>query len=188
MHETNNDIKNGHKVLVVYDSEAGSTGEVADFIGNIFSQNGCIVEIKNVRETVDLTSYDRIVIGSPIRYDKWMPNARKFVKNNQEMLSKIPVAFFFTCLVVSTKTDKTARQAKGYSDKLYDIAPLVKPVSVGEFAGVLDYSKLTFFSRMILKLYLVILRVREGDRSIGKEGDYRDWHAIRSWIESIDFG
>jgi len=188
MHESNNDIKNDHKVLVAYDSEAGSTGEVAEFIGNIFSQNGCIVEIKNVKEPVDLTSYDRIVIGSPIRYDKWMPNARKFVKNNQEILSKVPVAFFFTCLVAATKTAKTARQAKGYSDKLYDIAPLVKPVSVGEFAGVLDYSKLTFLPRMILKLYLVILRVREGDRSIGKEGDYRNWHAIRSWIESIDFG
>ncbi|MHA2027651.1 MAG: flavodoxin domain-containing protein [Candidatus Thorarchaeota archaeon] len=188
MQGNNNDIKNGHKVLVAYDSETGSTGEVADFIGNVFSKNGDIVEIKNVRETVDLTSYDRIVIGSPIRYDKWMPNARKFVKNNQEILSNIPVAFFFTCLAMTTKTDKTARQAKGYSDKLYDIAPLVKPVSVGEIVGVLDYSKLSFFSRMILKLYLVILRLREGDRSIGKEGDYRDWHAIRSWVESIDFG
>jgi len=145
----------------------------------IFSKNGDIVEIKNVRETVDLTSYDRIVIGSPIRYDKWMPNARKLVKNNQETLSKIPVAFFFTCLVMSTKNDKTARQAKGYSDRLYDIAPLVKPVSVGEFVGVLDYSRLSSFSRMILKLYLVILRVKERDRSIGKEGDYRNWHAIR---------
>jgi menaquinone-dependent protoporphyrinogen IX oxidase len=41
---------------------------------------------------------------------------------------------------------------------------------------------------MILKLYLVILRLRDKDKSVGKEGDYRDWDAIRSWVESIDFG
>ncbi|MHA2356675.1 MAG: flavodoxin domain-containing protein [Candidatus Thorarchaeota archaeon] len=188
MNENNDNIKNVHKVLVAYDSESGSTGEVADFIGNILSENGNIVEVKTVRETVDLTSYDRIIIGSPIRYDKWMSDARKFVKNNQEILSKIPVAFFFTCLVLSKKSDKTARQAKEYSDKLYDIAPLVKPASVMEFEGFLDYSKLPFTSRMILRLYLVVLRVKERDRSIAREGDYRDWHAIRSWVESIDFG
>ncbi len=188
MHENKNDIKNGHKVLVAYDSEAGSTGEIADFIGNVLSENGNIVEIKHVRETVDLTSYDRIVIGSPIRYDKWMSDASKFVKNNQEILSKIPVAFFFTCAVLAQKNEKTARQVKGYSDKVYDIAPLVKPVSMGEIAGVLDYSKLSFFLTMILKLYLFIIRIKDRDGEIGKEGDYRDWDAIRSWVESIDFG
>ncbi len=180
--------KDGQKVLVAYDSEAGSTGEIADFIGKVFSENGYIVEIKNVRETVDLTSYDRIVMGGPIRYDTWMSSVGKFVKNNQEVLSKIPVAYFFTCAVLAQKNDKTARQAKGYSDKIHNIAPIVKPVSMGEIAGALDYSKLSFGPTMILKLYLLIQRIKDRDRSIGKEGDYRDWDAIRSWVESIDFG
>ncbi len=184
-HTNNNKIKNVHKVLVAYDRGSGSTEEVADFIGNILSQDGNIVEIKNIRDEVDLTSYDRIVIGSPIKYDKWMSDARKFVKNNQEILSKIPVAFFFTCLVLSRKTDKTIRLAKGYSNKLNDIAPRVKPISVGGFAGVLDYSKISLVPRLILKLYLVILRVNEKIRV--KEGDYRDWDAIRSWVKSINF-
>ena len=183
-----NENKNGHKVLVAYDTEAGSTIEIADFIGNVLSENGDIVEIKNVSETVDLTSYDRIIIGSPIRYDKWMSNASKFVKNNQARLSKMPVAFFFTCAVLAQKNDKTARQVKGYSDKIYDIAPQVIPVSMGEIAGVLDYSKLSFGLTMILKLYLFIIRIKDRDGEIGKEGDYRDWDAIRSWVESIDFG
>ncbi|MHA2002949.1 MAG: flavodoxin domain-containing protein [Candidatus Thorarchaeota archaeon] len=154
--------KNGQKILVAYDSEAGSTGEIADFIGNVLSENGYTVEIIHVRETVDLTSFDGAIIGSPIRYDKWMPNASKFVKNNQEILSEIPVAFFYTCLVLAKTNEKTARQAKVYSDKIYGVAPQVKPV--------------------------IILRLRDKDKSVGKEGDYRDWDAIRSWVESIDFG
>lgn len=184
-HASDNKILNGHKVLVAYDTGSGSTEEVVDFIGNILSQDGNIVEFKNIRDEIDLTSYDSIIIGSAIRYDNWMSNARKFVKNNQEILSKIPVAFFFTCLVLSRKTDKTIRIAKGYSDKLYDIAPRVKPISVGGFAGVLDYSKISLVPRLILKLYLVILRVKEKIRV--KEGDYRDWDAINSWVKSINF-
>jgi menaquinone-dependent protoporphyrinogen oxidase len=182
---SDNKIKNVHRVLVAYDTGSGSTDEVADFIGDILSQDGYIVEIKNIKEELDLTSYDSIVIGSAIRYDKWMSNARKFVKNNQEILSKIPVAFFFTCLVLSKKTDKTIRQAKEYSDKLYDIAPQVKPISVGGFAGVLDYNKISLVPRLFLKLYLIILRVKEKIRV--EEGDYRDWDAISSWAKSINF-
>ena len=84
------------------------------------------------------------------------------------------------------ETEKAIKQAKEYSEKLYDIAPEVKPISVGEFAGVLDYSKISFLSSLLLKFYLVILRIKEKTRV--KEGDYRDWDAIRSWVESIDFG
>ncbi len=178
-HANYNKIKNVHKILVAYDTGTGSTEEVADFIGNILSQEGYIVDIKNIKDEIDLTSYDSTVIGSAIRYDKWMSNARKFVKNNQEILSKIPVAFFFTCLVLSRKTDKTIRQAKGYSDKLYEISPLVKPISVGGFAGVLDYGKISLVPRLIVKLLFTILRV--------KEGDYRDWDVIGSWVKNINF-
>ena len=58
-------------------------------------------------------------------------------------------------------------------------------VIVGGFAGVLDYGKIALIPRMILKLYLVILRVKEGVRV--KEGDYRDWDAIKSWVQSLNF-
>lgn len=174
-----NKVKDSRKTLVVYNSKFGSTGEVADFIGNILSENGKAVEIKKIREEVDLYSYDNIVIGSAIQYDKWMGETREFVKKNQKILSKIPVAFFFTCLVLSKKTDKSIRQADGYSEKLYHIAPGVRPISVGGFAGVLNFSKMSFILRLIFRLVSKITGVREGD--------YRDWDAIGSWARSIDF-
>jgi len=66
-----------------------------------------------------------------------------------------------------------------YSDILCDLVPQVKPVSVGRFAGVLNYSKIPFFTRTVTKIAMAIHKV--------KEGDYRDWNAIRSWAKSIDF-
>ncbi len=65
----------------------------------------------------------------------------------------------------------------GYSDKLYSLMPKIKPLSVGGFAGVLDYSKLSFPQRLVSKGIFLILGV--------KEGDYRNWKAIRSWAKTV---
>jgi menaquinone-dependent protoporphyrinogen oxidase len=51
------------------------------------------------------------------------------------------------------------------------------PVSIGRFAGVLDFSKMSFLTRLIFKTVSTVTGVREGD--------YRDWDAIRSWAQSI---
>ena len=53
-------------------------------------------------------------------------------------------------------------------------APLVKPVSIGFFGGELDYGKLKLLPKLFVKF---IIR--------GVEGDYRNWDAIREWVEVI---
>ena len=70
--------------------------------------------------------------------------ASDFVTTNQNALSKLPVAYFLTCLTLSIHTDEARRKAMTFLDPLHTEAPQVKPVSVGRFAGVLDYSKLSF--------------------------------------------
>jgi len=49
----------------------------------------------------------------------------------------------------------------------------VQPVDVGLFAGVMDYSKLSFMLRLMMK-------------AMGSpEGDFRDWEAIRAWASQV---
>jgi menaquinone-dependent protoporphyrinogen oxidase len=173
-----------YKILVAYASEFGTTGEVAEVIGEILCQEGNTVETKWVKNVKNLNNYDAVIIGSAIQYDKWMPEATEFVTANQNILSKLPVAYFFTCLALALPAGKGEKQAMAYSDKSYSLVPQVKPLSVGRFAGVLDYSKMSFFSRpifkrLIFRVILSILRVREGD--------YRDWEAIRSWARGMHF-
>jgi len=169
--------KTGQKILVAYASQFGTTGEVAEAIGAVLRQGGATVETKWVKTVKDLNSYDAVIIGSAIQYDRWMPEAREFVTTNQDILSKLPVAYFFTCLVLSKQTEKTERKAMAYSDKLYSLVPQVKPVSIGRFAGVLDYSKMSFFLRLIAKGLFAIIRV--------PGGDYRIWDAIHSWAKAM---
>jgi len=171
--------KGNYKILVAYASEFGTTGEVAEAIGEALCQEGNTVETKWVNNVKDLNNYDAVIIGSAIRYDRWMPEATEFVTANQNILDKLPVAYFFTCLALAHQAEKAEKQAMAYSDKLYVLVPQVKPLSVGRFAGVLDYSKMPFFLRLIFKVILSILGVQEGD--------YRDWEAIRSWAKGVHF-
>lgn len=176
---TNHNAKDGQKILIAYASQFGSTAEVARSIGEVLAQNGNAVETKWVKDVTALNSYDAIIIGSAIQYDRWMPAATDFVRMHQNTLSKLPVAYFFTCLTLAQKSDKAERQAKAYADKLYALAPQVKPVSVGRFAGAIDYRKLSFAFRLLFKGLSTITGVQEGD--------YRDWEAVRAWADNLHF-
>ncbi len=172
--------KDGQKILVAYASESRTTAEVAEAIGEVLCQEGNTVETKWVKNVNDLNNYDAVIIGSAIQYNKWMPEATEFVTANQNILSKLPVAYFFTCLALCIQNEKIKKKkAMEYSDKLYALGPQVKPVDVGRFAGVLDYNKLSFLFRLIFKVMFSILGIQEGD--------YRDWEAIRLWAKSMHF-
>jgi len=171
--------KGGLKILIAYASECGTTGEVAVAIGDVLCEDGNTVDTLWVKNVKDINNYDAVIIGSAILYEKWKPEARDFVKSNQDTLKNMPVAFFITCMALSSKEDAAMQQAIEYADKISDLAPQLKPVSVGHFAGVLDYSKLSFFKRTLTKAAMARHKV--------KEGDYRDWEAIHSWAKSIDF-
>ena len=166
-----------HKILVAYASGYGTTGKVAEIIGQTFCEGGATVDIKWINNIKDLKAYDAVIIGSAIQFDRWMPEARQFVTNHQKALSKLPVAFFFTCLTLSRQTKETEQQASTYANKLYALYTQGKPISVGRFAGVLDYSKISLIARPIFKILYSIIGV--------KEGDYRDWRMIKTWAKVV---
>ena len=63
-------------------------------------------------------------------------------------------------------------------DFLAPVRALVKPISEGLFAGALDISKVpTFRDRLMFRLSVLF--------GVWKEGDHRDWNAIRSWAETL---
>ena len=101
----------------------------------------------------------------------------EFVEENRDFLKEVPVAYFLTCLTLSRNTDETRLKAKAYLDPVFKTVPEVQPVNTGLFAGVLDYSKLSWGMRMVMR--------RKMDKFGVKEGDYRDWDAIRTWASSF---
>ncbi len=164
------------QVLVTFDSRLGSTAEVAIFIGGVLSECDVIADVRPLSDVDDLTAYDRVIIGSAIRYDRWLPDAVAFTRAYQQALRKKPVALFFTCLTLANPTPDAVRKAAAYADQISNLVPWVQPLSVGRFAGVLKFAGTPWPMRLVLRTLSLATGV--------KEGDYRDWDAIRDWAQS----
>ncbi len=165
------------KVLVAYASGFGTTAGIAEAIGMTLRDNGMLVDIKSVDQIDDVSTYDSVVIGSAIRYDKWMPEATEFVTKHGAELQSRPVAFFFACLTLASKSDGATLQAQGYADKLRDGFPNIHPVDVKGFAGALDISKFKIYLRPLVRAAFFFLGVGEGD--------YRQWNMIEAWANNL---
>jgi menaquinone-dependent protoporphyrinogen oxidase len=164
------------RVLVAYDSRLGSTAEVAAHIGRVLAELGASVDVVRIDRVTDLGQYDHVIIGSAIRYDRWLPEAKAFVESNRDALSRVPTALFFTCLALATGSEPGKRKAAGYAEQLRQLLPEASDVHVAGFAGVLDPSRGPLWTRLLLRVI---------SRATGiAPGDYRDWDKIRQWSQA----
>ena len=162
----------GRKILVAYASKYGSTGGVADAIGQTLCGKGATVDVRLMKNVTDLSAYRGVVVGSPVYMGKWLPEAVDFMKGHAEELRRIPLACFVVCMALHEPTPENMAKALAYLDPVLKAMPDIKPVGLGAFAGALDYSQLSWATKQIMK-------------SRGSpEGDFRDWKAIRAWAEA----
>ena len=158
------------KVLVTYASRAGSTMEVAQAVAKELTDRGFAVDLLPVKKVNHVNGYQAVVVGSAVRMGQWLPEAVKFVEQNQSTLSQVPTAFFAVHLMNmgNDEASRTARQAY-----LNPVRKLVKPQYEAFFSGVGDMSKVSFLDGLIGKMVK------------SPEGDFRDWDAIRGWAQEI---
>ncbi len=162
--------KMNQKVLVAYASRSGSTMEVAQAVAHELTNRGYAVDMRMAKQVSSLDGYAAVVVGSAVRYGQWLPEAVKFVEQNQAALKQMPTAFFAVHLM-NMDEDETSRKARlAYLDP---VRKLVMPKSEAFFSGVGDPSKVSFLERLIAKAVK------------SPEGDFRDWAKIRDWAQNI---
>jgi menaquinone-dependent protoporphyrinogen oxidase len=116
------------RILVVYATKAGSTGEVAEAIGQVLCGGGAAVDVRSIEDVGDVSDYSGVVVGSAIRIGRWLPEAVKFVEANAATLATMPVAYFQVSGFMQDDTPEKRQEAVTY---LALVRTLVEPVNEG---------------------------------------------------------
>jgi menaquinone-dependent protoporphyrinogen IX oxidase len=187
-------------ILVAYTTNAGSTEEVAQAIGEELGKDGDKVDVRRMEEVTDVSPYQAVVVGGPMIIG-WHRNAIRFIKKHQDALSQRRVAYFFTAMSLIQTGENSIdgipacidpEQAKppkkpgklnieeryslpaNYLRPALKAAPRVRPVSVGFFGGKLELFRLNIFQMLFVML---VIRAQPGDR--------RNWPLIEGWAADL---
>jgi len=198
------------QILIVYDTKSGATADIAEIICEEFSKRGVKTEAKHVDDVDNLSSYDAVIVGSPIRLAKCTSKIKRFVKKNADDLASLPTAFYFACLSAIELANKPLPNPniQFYADPSFDmklrqrseinffeylhtrwyylkefskLIPQLKPVSIAFFKGRLDFSRISFTQRMIMS---VALRLSDEIQ----KGEFFSPTAARAWAETLHSG
>jgi len=157
-------------VLLVCASFNGTTNEIAVRIKDVLEKEGCQVTLTTAKaESLNVTQYDFIVLGSAIHGDNPHSDILKFVDDNRIALKNKPVAVFAACATIASSKESRRNHALVYPDK---VANGLNPVAKTVFAGNIKSA-----GWLVNLIGAWILGV--------KPGDYRDWNKIDAWSKSL---
>lgn len=130
------------KILIAYDSFNGCTEECAKIIqkhinGEVYLRKGEELKKLNIDE------FDKIVIGSPIRFGKLAKSVKKFVKKNEDKLMLKDTYIFMCALSEENVTD--------YFNKLYGDRIINTAKDCSYFGGRIPVQTHSYMERMVEK-------------------------------------
>lgn len=188
------------RILVVYSTNSGSTGEIAETIAAELTAGGHAVEVKKTSDVNEIDPFDAIVVGAPMILG-WQNQARRFLKRHQVKLASKKVALFASAMRLTLVPQEalpmaplvldpnlvTAPQKPGalslkerfttcghYLKPMLQSMPNTTPVSVAFFNGKLEMYRLKVWQAAFV---MAVVRA--------VPGDYRDWDFIRAWGKSL---
>ena len=167
--------------LVIYSSTDGHTRTICERIKN-FLDDGYLVELLSLEnaKNIDLSNFEKIVIGASIRYGKHSKDLYNFIKLNKDILDQKKCAFF-SVNVVARKPEKNTPETNPYIKKFLKISKW-KPKKIGVFAGRVDYPNYGFFDKYIIKL---IMFITKGPIDTSQSYEFTDWGKVDDFAKEL---
>lgn len=170
------------KILIVYSSLDNHTKKICRRLQQVIEACSHHVTVVSVNETpqVDLTVFDKIVVGGSVHYGKHSPLIIDFININRPILEGKPNAFFSVNLV-ARKPEKCIPENNPYLQKLLKRITW-KPKELAVFAGKINYPDYSFFDRLIIQLIMLITKGPTDPTSVI---EYTDWQQVESFGQRI---
>jgi menaquinone-dependent protoporphyrinogen oxidase len=131
------------KILILYASNHGCTEKCVVELAALF-ENHNVTTAKLQATTYDLTDFDTVIIGSPVRIGRINKKISKFCRKNLTKLLKKNIGLFLCCM----NTENTAR---AYMSSQFPKKLQHKAVALGYFGGALTFDKMTSLEKSLLK-------------------------------------
>ena len=167
--------------LIIYSSTDGHTKNICERIIN-FSNDTNKVRIVSLEEaiTIDISEFDKIIIGASIRYGKHSRDLYKFIKSNKEILDA-KESIFFSVNVVARKPEKNTPDTNPYVKKFLKISKW-RPKKIGVFAGKVDYPRYGFFDKYVIKF---IMFITKGPTNTSQSYEFTDWEKVDVFAKEL---
>ena len=168
--------------LIIYSTTDGQTKKICEIIKkNSINKN--LFEVISLEEAFqkDIEKYDKIIIGASIRYGRHSAKVYEFIEKKKNTLNKKKSAFF-SVNVVARKPEKSTPETNPYIRKFLKKSSWV-PKKLGVFAGKIDYPKLGFINKSVIRL---IMFITSGPTNINNTYEFTDWHNVKKFINEFD--
>jgi len=167
--------------LIIYSSTDGHTKIICERITN-FLNDGNFVELLPLEDAqkIELSNFEKIIIGASIRYGKHSKELYKFINLNKNILDKKKCAFF-SVNVVARKPEKNTAETNPYINKFLKISKW-KPNKISVFAGKVDYPSYNFFDKYIIKF---IMFITNGPTDTSQSYEFTDWSKVDDFSKEL---
>ena len=160
--------------IIIYSSTDGHTKKICERILNFLNSEN-FVKLISLEDTkkIDLSYFEKIIIGASIRYGKHSSKLYNFVNSNKKILNKKKCAFF-SVNVVARKLEKNTPETNPYIKKFLKISKWT-PEKIRVFAGKVDYPNYNLLDKYIIKL---IMFITNGPTDTTQSYEFTDWSKV----------
>ena len=168
-------------LLIIYSSTDGHTKIICEkIINNLKNSNNVELVSLDQAMNLDLSKFNKIVIGASIRYGRHSGDLYKFIKFNKDVLEQKDTAFF-SVNVVARKIEKSNPETNPYIKKFLKVSNW-KPGKVAVFAGKVDYPNYKFFDKYIIKL---IMFITKGPTDTTQTYEFTNWSKVDAFAKEL---
>ena len=168
--------------LIIYSSTDGHTKTICKRIIDFLNDGNAtkLISLKDAKN-LDISKFNKIIIGASIRYGRHSKDLYKFIELNKSILDQ-KQSGFFSVNVVARKSEKNTPDTNPYIKKFLKISKW-KPKKIRVFAGKVDYPNYNFFDKYIIKL---IMFITSGPVDTSQSYEFTDWSKVDEFANELN--